>query len=193
MNYLKEISKQIKSKDKVIISIDGPSASGKTTFGKLLSEKFDALLIHSDDYFLPANKKTLERLSESGGNLDYIRLEEEVMKNIYSKEIVSNHFNCTTEQLEKKAPMNNKQVIIVEGAYSMHKNLRGYYTMSFLITIDKNLQKQRIFSRNGETMLKRWIEEWIPLEDFYFEEEKLEQTSDFVIDALELPTSIKFI
>lgn len=191
MNFIDEVKRQISVYDKVVIAIDGPSASGKTTFGKLLSKKLDALLIHTDNYFLPKVKKTKERLTESGGNIDYERLIEEVMNNLYSKEIISNNFNCSTEKLEMSKPMINKQIVIVEGAYSMHRAIRKYYTLSLFITIDKQLQLERIRSRNGERMLKRWKDEWIPLENFYFKEENLENCVDYVIDTLLLPNITK--
>ena len=188
MILLEEIKRQIKDNKKVVIAIEGPSASGKTTFGETLSKKLGALLFHTDNYFLPESKKNKNRLSESGGNIDYERLEEEIMKNLNSNEILSNNFNCKKEQLETGISQKSKPVIIIEGAYSMHKRLRKYYTLSIFITIDEKLQLERILSRNGESMLKKWKEEWIPLENYYFKEEKIENCVDFVIDTIMLPT-----
>jgi hypothetical protein len=69
----------------------------------------------------------------------------------------------------------------------MHRELRNYYTLTLFITIDKQLQLDRILSRNGEMMLKRWVNEWIPLENYYFKKENLTKSADYVIDTLLLP------
>ena len=126
--------------------------------------------------------KTADRLSESGGNLDYVRLEQEIMKNINSDQITSNHFNCKTNELENGVTLKNTQVIIIEGAYSLRSNLFPYYTLSILLEIDDELQKDRILARNGKEMLQRWIKEWIPLENKYFDEEGLKSKVDIIID-----------
>ena len=41
MEIFKEIERQLKLNQKVVIGIDGPSASGKSTLGKMLSEKYN--------------------------------------------------------------------------------------------------------------------------------------------------------
>ena len=182
MKIYEEIEKQIKLNKKVVIAIDGPSASGKSTLGDLLVKKYDALLFHTDNYFLPKEKKTKERLAESGGNVDYMRLKSEIMDNLDQEYLKSDHFNCVTNQLEKRDLVKNKQVIVVEGAYSMHRILFPYYTLSIFLEIDDDLQRNRILARNGEEMFKKWMSEWIPLENIYFEKENLRMKSDIVID-----------
>ena len=182
MKIFEEIEKQIKSNKKVVVGIDGPSASGKSTLGNMLKDKYNALLFHADHYFLPPEMKTSERLSESGGNVDYLRLEQEIMKQLDSDYIVSNHFNCKTNELEKRDQQKNNQVIIIEGAYSLHENLFPYYTLSIFLEIDEELQKNRISARNGEVMLQKWINEWIPLENTYFEKEDLKNKVNILID-----------
>jgi len=182
MKIFEEIEKQINLNKKVVVGIDGPSASGKSTLGNMLRDKYNALLFHVDDYFLPPEMKTKDRLCESGGNVAYLRLEKEIMKHLNSDYITSNHFNCKTNQLEKRNEQKNNQVIIVEGAYSLRENLFPYYTSSVFLEIDEELQKNRILARNGEVMLQKWINEWIPLENSYFEKEDLKNKVDSLID-----------
>ena len=46
------------------------------------------------------------------------------------------------------------------------------------------MQSERILKRNGENMLKRFTEEWIPLENKYFKEFKIEEKADLVIRSV---------
>ena len=62
-----------------------------------------------------------------------------------------------------------RDVVIVEGAYSLHPMLREYYDLRVLVEVEETLQKERILRRNGEGMLQRFLKEWIPLERAYFE------------------------
>lgn len=182
--YYEIIKKQIIGNDKVLIAIDGPSGSGKSTLSEILKEKFDALLFHTDCYFLPEERKTSERLNEVGGNLDYEWLKVEIIDNLNKDYITSNNFNCSTEELEFGIPQTNNQVIIIEGVYSMHKTLLPFYTLSIFLDIDKDKQRERILLRNGEKMLDRWLNEWIPLENNYFEKENLRAKADVLLNQL---------
>ncbi len=182
MKLFKEIEKQIKQNKKVVIAIDGPSASGKSTLGELLQKKYDALLIHTDNYFLPLKRKTQKRLAESGGNVDYERIMSEVMDKLNSDYLKSDYFNCVTDNLEERNTLKNKQVVIVEGVYAMHSSLISYYTLKVFLEVDSVLQKNRILARNGEKMLERFLKEWIPLENYYFQQESLKEKADMVIN-----------
>ena len=60
-----------------IFALDGMCASGKTSLSNALGFVFRAPVFHMDDFFLPAEKRTKERLSEVGGNVDRERFREE--------------------------------------------------------------------------------------------------------------------
>ena len=178
---LKKLEKHIADNIKVIIAIDGPSAAGKSSLGYLLKERYDGLLIKTDDYFLHPSRKTEERLNEVGGNLDYERLLEEVFTNVNEPTIQSNHFNCIKNILENREPLVNKDILIVEGVYSLHPMFLKYYTFKIFMDVEKDTQLKRIKERNGDVMLQRWINEWIPLEDKYFVEIDAKTIADLVI------------
>ena len=177
-----EIVKELLRKNKkLLIAIEGPSGAGKSTLSSQLSEAFNALVFHTDDYFLHPRRKTKKRLGEAGGNLDYERMESEIFAHLDETFITSNHFNCLTNELEERTALKRSDLIIIEGVYSMHPNFIKYYDYTIFLSIKKDTQYARILKRSNEFMLARFKNEWIPLEDYYFETLNIEEKADFII------------
>ncbi len=166
---------------KCIIGIDGPSGAGKSTLAKFLREKYDVTVVHVDDYFLPQERKTTARLAEPGGNFDYERMEKEIFHHINDLEITSNKFNCKTGLLEKRKSIQRKDIVVVEGVYCLHPKFRPYYDFTVFMDIDRESQLKRILDRSNEGMLKRFIDEFIPLEYLYFDSINLRKSVDLTI------------
>lgn len=167
---------------KLIIAIEGGSASGKTSLAKLLQEKYDATVFHTDDFFLRPEQRTKERLNEVGGNMDRERFLDEVLLPLCSGETVKYRpFDCHTMSLCNEISVTPKKLVIIEGAYSMHPNLIGYYDYSVFLDIDKDFQRDRILKRNTPALAQRFFDEWIPLEDRYFSEMKIKEKCDLII------------
>ncbi len=169
----------------IVISIDGSSASGKTTLAKNLASLLNGETVHCDDFFLPAELRTEKRLNEAGGNIHYERLKTEVIDNLKKPKAISyKAFDCQSGTFAKSRFLMNKKVVIVEGAYSSHPYLGDYADFKIFLKSDAATQKERILSRNGEKMLKRFSEEWIPMENKYFNEFKTEQNSNIIIRSV---------
>lgn len=170
---MEKLIEYIKNNENKVIAIDGPSGAGKSTIASYLENNYDCLVFHTDDYFLPGVRKTKERLNTPGGNLDFERMEEEIFENLEEDYIVSNRYNCQTENLEVRNAYKKRRNIIIEGVYSLHPNFRKYYDLTTFIDIERDEQYKRILERSGAKMLERFKSEWIPLEDKYFEDLKV--------------------
>ena len=64
---------------RLLLCIDGPCGSGKTTLSRLIAPILQAEVVPMDDFFLPHERKTPERLSQPGGNADWERVLEEFL------------------------------------------------------------------------------------------------------------------
>ena len=165
----KEIERLIKLQPRILIAIDGNCTSGKTTLAKQLAEVYDCNVFHMDDFFLRRSQRTPERLGEIGGNVDYERFQEEVLLPLKSGAAFSYRpFSCRTLSLSEPVTVQPKQLNIVEGTYSLHPYFGDVYDLKIRLTIDPQLQRERILAR-PEFLQKRFFEEWIPMEDRYFE------------------------
>ena len=165
-----KIDELVSRNTNAIIAIEGGSASGKTTLASILHEAYDCNVFHADDFFLRPEQRTSERLEEIGGNLDRERFFEEIITPIKEqKEVCYRRFDCSSQTLCEPITVIPKRLTIVEGAYSMHPELEGYYDLSVFLEISPELQMERIKKRNTPAMAERFFTEWIPLEARYFE------------------------
>lgn len=172
-----------KGKEQILIAIDGKCASGKSTLGFYLKEKFDANLIHMDDFFLQKYQRTPERLAEVGGNVDYERFKAEVLDPLCkAQDVEYGIFDCGTLEIRERCVLEPKRITIIEGSYSGHPYFGNPYDLRVFAEIDNESQLENIRERNGEQKLKDFIERWIPKEEAYFKQFSVKEKSDVVIE-----------
>ena len=165
-----KIEECMKEKKQCFIAIEGRAAAGKTTLAHALKVYFDGAIIHMDDFFLPSALRTKERYAMPGGNIHYERFNEEVGKQLtLGNAFKYQKFNCEKMQLDCWQEVQNKKIIIIEGAYATHPKIQVTYDLKFFLDINQEEQKRRILYRNGEKALEQFLKKWIPLEEMYFE------------------------
>ena len=165
----KKIDELLTQKDMVIVAIDGKCTSGKTTLASKLAEIYDCNVFHMDDFFLRPEQRTPERFAEVGGNVDYERFQEEVLLPLKSGKAFSYRpFDCSTFTLAAPVAVAPKRLNIIEGTYSHHPYFGNPYDLKILLTVDEETQQQRILERPS-FLHKRFFEEWIPMENRYFD------------------------
>jgi uridine kinase len=173
----------MKSKDRINIAIDGNSGSGKSTLASLIGNVYECNIFHMDDFFLTPELKTEERLREVGGNVDYVRFKHEVIDGINSGcEFLYCKYDCKRKTLGEAVSVIPQKLNIIEGSYSMHPTLVNNYDLKLFLHIDEKEQSSRILKRNGTFMLKRFLNEWILLENQYFKELNIREQSDLVFE-----------
>lgn len=157
-------------KDYVIIAIDGPSASGKSSFARSIEKTFDCNLFHMDDFALPQELKTPERLSEPGGIIDRDRFKNEVLdKVVLGEPFTYKRFNRRSGKTTVSDTVKPKKLNIVEGVYSMHPDFLKYYDYTIFFDVSREKQMERIKKSSNARTQARYRNEIIPLEDKYFE------------------------
>lgn len=180
-----KIEQLLSGKDeRILVAIDGNAAAGKTTLGYYLKSIFSCNLYHMDDFFLRDEQRTAERLEEIGGNVDYERFRSEVIEPILGKEdiIYYRPFSCKERKIKETIKISCQRLHIVEGSYSQHPYFGDIYQQRIFMEISKEKQIDRIRRRNGEAMLERFLAEWIPKEDKYFEKFEIRRQSMIIKD-----------
>lgn len=180
---LLELLSSLPKTDKVcVIAIDGRAASGKTTLTAHLSAILGAGIVHMDDFFLPAQLRTKERLSSPGGNVHYERFAAEILPCLSSSEAFSyGIFDCAKMALGGERAVAASRYRVVEGAYACHPAFGAYADVRAFSDIDPEAQAARIKKRNGEEAAKIFASRWIPMEEAYFAAFGIKEKADFVL------------
>lgn len=180
---IERIERVYTERERVFVAFDGPCTSGKTTLATVLQRRFGGNVLHMDDFFLRPEQRTPERFAEPGGNVDRERFEDEVLAPLAAGKIAQYRpWDCHTGDFAASRNVEPARLTIVEGSYSMHPALRGYYDLMICLTIDSGEQLRRLEARNPR-MLQRFIDEWIPLENRYFASTETRTAADMIVDT----------
>lgn len=182
---LAALDRKLAEKPRVIAALEGGSAAGKTTLAAALERIYpDCRVFHMDDFFLRPEQRTEARLAEPGGNVDYERFLAEVLEPLARGETVQYRpYDCRTRTAGGPVPVVPGALNIVEGAYSMHPALAGYYDLSAFLRISPGTQRARIQRRNGPEAQARFFSTWIPLERRYFDATDAAHRCDLTLEV----------
>lgn len=174
---------KLKAVQPVRLALEGKSASGKSTLSKVLEKVYDCTVFHMDDFFLQPSQRTKERLSQTGGNVDYERFIKEVLTPLKNNNtVIYRRFDCGEMKLLSPENITPSELCIIEGVYSMHPAFGNYYDISIFLDISSEYQKERILKRNPPFLAKRFFNEWIPMENEYFEKTDIKNRCNICID-----------
>lgn len=182
---VKIISDLQKQKNRLLIAIDGRSNAGKTTLAGLLREACDCNIIQMDHFFLPRDVQEQNEQALAGGNIDFDRLQNDVISPLKRGELFSYRpFNCALQEYDDEIAFSAKAVNIIEGAYSCHPKLWQDYDLRLFLDIDPQEQKRRLLLREGAQKAEVFLTHWIPLEEAYFAEYDIANRCDLCLEIL---------
>lgn len=167
-----------------VLAVDGRCGSGKTSLAALLREVFGCAVFHVDDFFLPMELRTPERLAEPGGNIDRGRLLREVLAPLRAGEKIRYRpYSCLEGKLLPPVEERPGALAVVEGTYALHPDFLDFYGLKVFLTCSPAAQQRRIFLRNGGEWLHDFLETWIPAEERYFESMRVNRNCDLTLDT----------
>lgn len=165
---LSAIARKLQEKDHVLLCIDGPCGSGKTTMAQQLTYITEAACVPMDDFYTPHPQKTPERLAQPGGNADWERLLSEFLIP-WQKDGHGSYrpYLCAEDRFGELIHVPECPLTILEGSYSLLPEIAAFADIRVFLTIDEREQLQRLLAREGAAGLQRFQQRWIPLERAY--------------------------
>ena len=167
---------------RLLIALDGPCGSGKTTLADLLCRMLACPCVHMDDFHMPHARKTPERMAQPGGNSDRERLMTEVLLPWREGRTVTYRpYDCAADGPGVPITLPAGRVLVLEGSYAHHPDLARLTDVSVFVRVEREEQLRRIAARSPEK-LQQFIDRWIPLEDSYFRAFHLPAPGSVVLD-----------
>ncbi len=183
MELLQAIDERLPRQERLLLAIDGGSASGKTTLAALLAQRYGCPVFHMDDFFLRPEQRTPQRLAEPGGNVDRERFFSEVLQPLRQGGPASyRRYDCQTGQLLPPVLRQAGQLNVIEGAYSMHPELSALYDLSVFLAVSPETQHRRILQREPAFKQQLFFRQWIPMENRYFQTFSIPERCDLRIE-----------
>lgn len=175
------IDRLLAQKGTVLLAIDGPCTAGKTTLANILHSKYGCSVFHMDDFFLRPAQRTQSRLAEPGGNVDYERFYEEVIQPLQTGNAFSYRpFSCASQSLSAPVTVSPTPLTVIEGTYSAHPHFGNPYDLKVFLSVDPEIQRQRIGLREAWKQ-ERFFSEWIPMEQCYFSHFSIQKNCDLIL------------
>lgn len=179
MDIVKAIQK-IESRNGVtIIAIDGYGGSGKSTLAKLLADKLDAVIVHTDDFSQPDVL-----------GWDYERFQTQVLRPLLQgRQGRYQRYDWDKNRLAQWHTVPVKKIVIVEGVSAFRVELGRYWDYAVYVTCPYDVRLKRGVARDGESMRTKWTDVWMPEEELYFQNQRPDLKADTIVDGT-LPFNI---
>ncbi len=154
----------------ILVAIDGRSGTGKSTFAALIGSQTRATVVAGDDFFA-GGVEVLDRPAEDLADIciDRKRLRRvlETLKagrEAFYPAVDWKAFDGRLAEVETR--LEPRPVLIVEGVYANHPDVRDLVDFSVLVETPDAIRRRRLIEREGA--LSDWERQWHRAEDWYF-------------------------
>lgn len=182
METLQSLLAKIKSTNRkhltLLIGIDGFGGSGKSTVAKFLRVNLaNASIVEMDDFYSPSLQRA-----------DYARVKQQVLEPLARNEKASYQiYEWKTDSLSEFHEIIPGGIIIIEGVYSINKDLAANYDVKIWVDCPAEVGAARGIERDkfedGIDKTDKWLNIWMPKEKEYVAIEKPQEYADYIISG----------
>ncbi len=178
------VRRELQTRGRLLLSIDGRCGCGKSTLAAALAEALGGNVFHSDDFYLPFARRGEGWQERVAGNMDLLRLREEVLLPLRAGETVRYRaYDCPNDRFLPTRALPFLPLSIVEGSYSQHPLLRELYDLRLFVTAPPAVQRERLRRREGENF-PAFEALWIPMEERYFAAFSVAENADRIVESM---------
>lgn len=171
----------------MLIGIDGCEGSRKSTFAnKLKDECSNVTVVHMDDFYLPSSQliKTHPEKKLISADFDWRRVLDQVLKPIsQNKKGHYQRYDWETDDLAVWHTVSVGGIVIIEGVYSIRKELSNKYNLTIWVDCPRETRLSRGLERDGEEARDMRENNWMISEDIYVEEHKPLERANLIVNG----------
>ena len=163
----------------VLITIDGPAGSGKTTLATALASNLaDSQIIHMDDLYRGWQNTLTDSLTKNLLEIvDKVRNQAKVS---YEKfDWLANSINSVGGIVEYPAP----RFLIFEGVGSGQSAIRGDISLSIWIEVPVDVGLERVIARDGE-IVRDHMQAFLMEQQSHFKKEATQTYAEYLVSGL---------
>lgn len=168
-----------------LVAIDGFGGSGKTTLAtKLIASDSSLKMVPMDGFPCDPDQSPLHATGVQT-RVDLERLESEVLIPLRDGE-PSRYTKKPWWPVDQQDPVIEVQpggVVLIEGCYSFHSDIRSYYDFSIWVDCPRQMATERAILRDGESGRHYWEQAHAPNEERYFEKQRPDTQVDLIVRA----------
>ncbi|MFT4416873.1 uridine kinase family protein [Fredinandcohnia humi] len=176
-----------KKQSTLLIGIDGCGGSGKSTFAnKLKDECTNVTVVHMDDFYLPSSQIIHSHPENKpiGADFDWKRMLHQVLEPLsQNKEGQYQRYDWVTDRLAEWHTVPVGGIVIIEGCYSIRKELANIYDYTIWVDCPRETRLSRGLTRDGEEARDMWENNWMISEDMYVEVHKPSERADLIVNG----------
>jgi uridine kinase len=141
------------------------------------------VVIEMDDFYRPRARRA-QRPDVHGATYDRNRLVADVLEPLAAgRPGRYQRYDWDEDRLAEWHDVPGDSVVVIEGVYSTSAPLRGYVDFTVWVDCPYEVRLRRGVVRDGEAMRTEWVEEWMPAEDAYVEDERPDDRAGLVLDG----------
>jgi uridine kinase len=162
----------------LVVAVDGPGASGKSTIARAVTAAAAAALVHTDDFFLP-------RTGPLGGPhpvadyYDWRRLRAEALEPLLARRSASfRRFDWQLGRLGGSVEVTPSELIVLEGVFSAAPQLSDLVHRAVFV---ETARRERLRRLRREITPEDWDDDWLTAQHAYFDETRPPPSFDLIV------------
>ncbi len=168
------------------VSIDGHSASGKSTAAAALAEEYSASIVAGDHFYGVMDEAARALFTPAEGAdqyYDWERMDAEALTPLAAGRTASfRSYDWASGKLsDALVALPPAPLIIVEGLFVSRPELRHRYVLSILVVADERRRWQRQLDRGDATT--EWLRRWDDAERYHLTDVSPPEVFDVVLDG----------